>query len=320
MKIPLQCVALLSVFWLGCPSEAPEATPEPTPQPTPDPTPDEEPGDPRGATPWLVVEVQSSNPGQLLDRINRVSGFLRIALYDVEPPFEDPGAIRFLGPINPTIKLLDVDGDGSLDVTADIDVPSLEGGEPLATLLVSSTPVNAGRQLRVGVVAYDFLGHVIGQSLGGERIDFEEPGDEPRFLQVEPIDVDGGPPPCSDGVDNDDDGWIDDADPDCDGGEALEAGFGTTACNDGLDNDGDSLTDADDPDCTDARNLSERPECDDGVDNDGDGWIDDADPDCENGAETGRSGAPCNNGLDDDGDGRVDKLDPDCVSAESSED
>ncbi|MBU1412534.1 hypothetical protein KKC22_13565, partial [Myxococcota bacterium] len=56
---------------------------------------------------------------------------------------------------------------------------------------------------------------------------------------------------CSDGLDNDADGWIDAADPDCTGGDA-EVGLGLSTCNDGLDNDSDGDTDAADADCTTA--------------------------------------------------------------------
>lgn len=56
---------------------------------------------------------------------------------------------------------------------------------------------------------------------------------------------------CFDGADNDMDGWIDAADPDCavyDG----EVGYSDGSCNDSLDNDMDMLMDAEDPDCATA--------------------------------------------------------------------
>jgi len=56
---------------------------------------------------------------------------------------------------------------------------------------------------------------------------------------------------CADGIDNDDDGWTDETDPDCDAGE-TELGFGSSECNDGIDNDGDTYADVDDPDCVTA--------------------------------------------------------------------
>ena len=39
--------------------------------------------------------------------------------------------------------------------------------------------------------------------------------------------------PCNNGVDDDEDGYSDDLDPDCESGED-EIGYGTTACNDGI--------------------------------------------------------------------------------------
>ena len=76
---------------------------------------------------------------------------------------------------------------------------------------------------------------------------------------------------CNDGVDNDGDGLIDQADSDCVLPPTPEI------CGDGIDNDGDGFIDQADPDCV----LPPTPEvCDDGIDNDGDGLIDHADSDC----------------------------------------
>jgi len=64
---------------------------------------------------------------------------------------------------------------------------------------------------------------------------------------------------CVDGIDNDADGWIDMADPDCETEPEMgETGYsGATQCNDGVDNDLDGFTDAADPHCTDASDNSE---------------------------------------------------------------
>jgi hypothetical protein len=67
---------------------------------------------------------------------------------------------------------------------------------------------------------------------------------------------------CSDGVDNDGDGWIDGDDPDCDVGD-VEVGLGTAPCNDGIDNDYDSLVDAEDPDCLNGNHDDEDGSCTD---------------------------------------------------------
>jgi hypothetical protein len=80
------------------------------------------------------------------------------------------------------------------------------------------------------------------------------------------------PPDCSDGMDNDEDGWVDVPE---------------------------------DPGCSAADDLSERPACSDGFDNDGDGWVDSPDdPGCEapdDGSETMN--------VDADGDGVSDDRD-----------
>ena len=53
-------------------------------------------------------------------------------------------------------------------------------------------------------------------------------------------------------------------------------------CSDGVDNDGDGLVDQSaDPGCESAQSLLENPRCDDHIDNDGDGDMDAADPECD---------------------------------------
>ena len=106
-------------------------------------------------------------------------------------------------------------------------------------------------------------------------------------------------------------------------------------CDNGIDDDGDGLIDCADPDCsTDPGCTSPTTEiCDNNIDDDGDGAVDCADSDCpacvtctdgvQNGAETGVDcGGPdcapcqtpeiCNDGIDNDGDGAIDCLDSDC--------
>ncbi len=118
---------------------------------------------------------------------------------------------------------------------------------------------------------------------------------------------------CSDGLDNDGDGFIDfPADIGCDApADSSEANPPTPQCGDGLDNDGDGVRDwPADPSCSSATDPTETgaPACGDGLDNDDDGTTDwPADADCTSamdGTEVGY--AACQNGLDDDGDGRVD--------------
>jgi hypothetical protein len=106
--------------------------------------------------------------------------------------------------------------------------------------------------------------------------------------------------PCSDGLDSDGDGLIDQRDPQCYGPFDDEAPADPNApgpaCSDAVDNDGDGLVDRDDPDCAYAGDDSEAEQaepigtraCSDGADNDGDGLVDwPDDPDCY--GERGRS-------------------------------
>src|SRR5205814_10279747 len=94
----------------------------------------------------------------------------------------------------------------------------------------------------------------------------------------------------------------------------LLAGCGGAAkndCNDGIDNDGDGLIDEADPGCAFNMGRTEAPnpaQCNDGLDNDGDGLIDTADPGCMDGTDDDEMDPmrACNNGMDGDGDALVD--------------
>ena len=108
---------------------------------------------------------------------------------------------------------------------------------------------------------------------------------------------------------------------------SIEAERIRMECNDGVDNDEDGFIDDDDQGCASRSDRSERdyaftPDCDNGLDDDGDGRIDyPFDPGCETrgGTDESREGdlsewqPACLNGLDDDGDGLVDiPFDPGC--------
>ncbi len=102
---------------------------------------------------------------------------------------------------------------------------------------------------------------------------------------------------CSDGVDNDLDGLIDSADPNCTGPDDNdEFDNGTALCMDGMDNDGDGLIDyPHDPGClAPQQNTGEQDDCPSG-------------PSCPE----------CGNGVDDDDDGEIDfaGMDTGCTSA-----
>jgi hypothetical protein len=101
---------------------------------------------------------------------------------------------------------------------------------------------------------------------------------------------------CFDGVDNDENGKTDCADPSCAGqtcgADCLCSGLKKTeaTCSDGVDNDGDLALDCNDSDCTGKACAagctcavdggSTETDCTDGTDNDGDSKVDCLDPDC----------------------------------------
>jgi len=120
---------------------------------------------------------------------------------------------------------------------------------------------------------------------------------------------------CWDGMDNDGDGLVDCADPDC--AQVITCLENTLiACNDLTDNDGDGLVDCFDPDCFQFTVCAERgAACEDGIDNDGDGLIDCADSSCDGSAPCLEdSPFTCVDGRDNDGDGLVDCADPQCAN------
>ncbi len=79
-----------------------------------------------------------------------------------------------------------------------------------------------------------------------------------------------------------------------------------SACNDGLDNDDDGYVDFPaDRGCKAGSSNRENPDCDNGVDDDGDGLVDSTDPSCL-AASSARENAQCQDGVDNDGEGEVD--------------
>jgi len=120
---------------------------------------------------------------------------------------------------------------------------------------------------------------------------------------------------CADHVDQDLDGLIDCADPDCNGHDGCEYGA-ELSCGDAADNDADGLVDCADADCSATLGCAAVPEldCHNGVDDDGDGTIDCLDFGCNgvDGCEHGGE-VSCDDGFDNDGDGTLDCADADCA-------
>ena len=142
------------------------------------------------------------------------------------------------------------------------------------------------------------------------------------------VTVDRLPPGCSDGVDNDEDGFTDGDDLGCE--SAIDederdppAIGGRPVCANGLDDDGDGRIDYPyDPGCAtrgagDETDPPALPACANGLDDDDDGLIDfPSDASCANAAdddESGNARVACNNRIDDDDDGHIDHPhDPGC--------
>jgi len=138
---------------------------------------------------------------------------------------------------------------------------------------------------------------------------------------------------CSDGIDNDHNGFKDCQDYGCSKNphvtvcpeatwSALAKESSAESCSDARDNDGDGKVDCDDPECG-MRGFCQqgRPSnsefaedtCADGKDNDGDGYKDTQDYSCQN--YTGESGdTECSDLLDNDGDKLGDCADPGCMA------
>ncbi|MCY1020258.1 hypothetical protein [Pyxidicoccus sp. MSG2] len=137
---------------------------------------------------------------------------------------------------------------------------------------------------------------------------------------------------CSDGIDNDHNGYKDCQDYACSKNphvtvcpeatwSPLAKESSAEACSDGKDNDGDGKTDCADPQCgmrgfcqQSRPSNSEFAEdlCADGKDNDGDGYKDSQDYSCVN--YSGEAGdEECSDLLDNDGDGLGDCADPGCM-------
>ena len=215
-----------------------------------------------------------------------------------------------------------------IDVVAAFDITP-EAGFVLYDLRTNDPDFGVARQAFVSHVhrSASSAGQMAGWSLRGQNL-----SSQVSF------------PPCSDGVDNDGDGFIDGDDPGCVGSRGWSE---NPECGDGVDNDGDTLIDGADPECyspydpieafsgpcndgidNDGDGFIDFPEdpqcfafgdqhegfnfCSDGIDNDGDGLIDyPADPGCSSIFDSDEGGA-CDNGIDDDGDGLIDDADPGC--------
>jgi len=134
------------------------------------------------------------------------------------------------------------------------------------------------------------------------------------------------PPGCRDGIDNDEDGFIDADDPGCrEPDDEDERDEGVSVCNNGLDDDEDGLIDFPmDPGCIcrgalDESNPVVSPSCLNGLDDDDDGLVDYPEDEGCYGAgdldEESEGRPQCSNRIDDDEDDLLDyPFDPGCAA------
>ena len=118
---------------------------------------------------------------------------------------------------------------------------------------------------------------------------------------------------CDDGADNDGDGKIDCADPNCNGRPTIcgaQCENNEVSCSDGVDNDGDGKIDCNDDDCADDPFCIEigRTLC-----TDEEGLINCDDPACSQDPACTETGLECGDFQDNDLDGLIDCEDPDCL-------
>ena len=152
------------------------------------------------------------------------------------------------------MDLTDYDDDGLIELVLTIDATT--GGEYLPLV-----------ELRPGNNTSPFTVMVHGITDEGEWVFTEAPVGPLSFTkEVQVIDVDlqvrnVAAHGCNNGVDDDNDGWLDEYDPDCANGGKEELGFGTNECNDGIDNElePDGLIDSEDDVCEDAYGEAHCP-------------------------------------------------------------
>ena len=159
---------------------------------------------------------------------------------------------------------------------------------------------------------------VILVACGSQLVEFPEgsgaaptapPVDEPCDCPPAPVEL------CTNGVDDDGDGLVDCADPDCDNDPACATLVLTPPEKIGT----PPVEDAGTPPVEDS-GTPPVEQCTNGVDDDGDQLVDCADPDCAQNEACLPTPPPpppaenCSNGKDDDGDELVDCADPDCAN------
>ena len=194
---------------------------------------------------------------------------------------------------------------------SDVEIPkqAFAAGTPSAGVRVDTEQVEIllrNRNSEAGYFLFEL--HCVGGPCLGQASTLDRWAFLFEEASLRALTCEGQPPPvsseaddaaCSDGIDNDGDGFVDCDDYDCSRNPAVSVcgpqptpENTDTACSDGIDNDGDGYVDCNDYDCSRNPAVSvcgpqPTPEntdtaCSDGIDNDGDGLVDCDDSECAN--------------------------------------
>ncbi|MEC8278701.1 MAG: hypothetical protein VX026_13350, partial [Myxococcota bacterium] len=198
---------------------------------------------------------------------------------DPETPFLDPTGTPYEeGPYQNVRQYNSsftnsIETDDELELRLEIRTANWETGLPI--IEITPSEANAGPFSFSGQGWLDKTHYLTSDVAGPVSFIQDEIIDVTLYLSM--LDTPIGP--CNNTIDDDADGFIDEADPDCTDGND-EVGYSDIQCSDGIDNDGDGLIDMQDDMCEDAFDDAEYTDCENESDDDNDGYTDSEDPDC----------------------------------------
>lgn len=202
-----------------------------------------------------------------------------------------------------------INKDGSLDTNSELklvkealEYVAVADGKGSSTsevgVFVSKTAKVETKKMTVNATSFYYADNYKGTGKGS--LDFYSCSQEVSFK----IDAIGPETICNDKHDNDGDGKVDCADPDCAGVAGCPATTETN-CTDKIDNDADNRVDCDDTDCDKDKACNSN-------DKDGDGFPTPTDCNDNNAAVHPGAIEVCTDGIDNNCDGKTDAADPTC--------
>ncbi|MDO8648284.1 MAG: hypothetical protein Q7R81_00710 [Candidatus Peregrinibacteria bacterium] len=204
--------------------------------PTPPPTISPAPGSTTKPTPLPGTTGVTSTPGSTSTTPATLPPVF------IDPQFSMPAAVQPTGGVSPSFQQYGMPSDLAvpMNTTVPVTVPMGSAQVPATAPALGSSPVvTPGSQGQGTVQVYPSAPSAQPLPIAGNNGTTVMNATAPTGN-------------CSDIVDNDQDSWIDFADPDCQGNsswELLKQEPVEVTCNDGQDNDGDQWTDFADPDC-----------------------------------------------------------------------